>query len=435
MVEAEKHSQKDPVLIIDQKRKRRRIGFATGSSLLATAVAIGLFSMCQDGQSQGPILDSTPTPAVTKVPELIISTATPIPPTPEPTPTPTKLPTATPTRSIPPTETPIPTLTRPPTPIINFIPTPTPELPTPTPTPTPTATPMPPTIPVPPPTPSETQKTYVKPGRKMLELAQRIENPSRVSKNRSFDLEFQVTPGSLKNENSSVKTEIIVPKTQEEIRKETEIARKKAIKEGKDPNKIAIETEKSISEGAVFSVPAGGALVRIVVDVPPGATPGCFDEIIYSLKSRESGANRAEIERKSLARNDCVEETLTTYFTDFYYDEKTEDRQNGTNRVIAHMLVGNSATVEQLAKLEISNCSFTIAETEAFGSLKNVKKKFEDPDLPLSLDKILAIPPNTDNILTLYFTPLAGKKPSFPWNCIVKPLREFDKQSPKPKIK
>lgn len=412
------------------KSKERQKAYQRAVVWLNTFVAIGLISACGDPQINIPFIDKSPTPTPTKVPQQLI-TPTALPPTETPKPTPTKtpvIPTPKPTPPIYPWQllTPEPFPTRPPTP-------------TSTPTPAEAIIPAPYSEPIPTPTPylqptPEAQKTYAKPGQKLVEVALRVENPSRGSKDRSFDLEFQVTPGSLKNENNSVKTAIKYPKTQEEIKKETEEARKKAIKERKDPDKVVIDPDKSISEGAVFSVPAGGVLVRVVVDVPPGATPGCFDEIIYSLKSREQGANRSEIERKSLARNVCVEDTIITFFTDHFFDEKTPDRLNGTNRVISSMQIINTA-VEQVVKLEIENCSFEYGEKEAFGELKNIKKRFEDPDLPLTLDKSIVIPHNTNTILTLYFTPKAGEKPSFPWNCTVIPIREFNKQSPKPEPK
>jgi hypothetical protein len=231
----------------------------------------------------------------------------------------------------------------------------------------------------------------VEPGQKLVELALRVKNPSIFSKDRSIGLEFHPP------RQNSVKTEIRVPQ----------------------------DSEKAISEGAIFSVPPGGMWVRIIVDVPPGASPGCFKDITYSLKTREPGTDRGEIERLSLAKNVCVEETLLVQFVDHRYDPET-------NRVISHILVRNSANVGQLAILKIANCAFEIAEKEAIGTLKNADEGSER----LSLDKSIAIPHDTNTILTVYFTPKAGKKPSLAWyNCTAKLLREFNKQSPKPKPK
>lgn len=361
----------------------------TAIAVFFAAGSVGLIGCKVEFQSPIVFKSPTSTPAPTSTP-----TAS-YPPTEIPRSypelRPTSIPRPTPTAK--PTSTPIPTST--PRPIPTLKPTPT-ERPTPTPTP--------------PPTP-EAPKTYVKPGRQLANSYPTIDNPSSTSKKRLADVEFQ---GG--NEQNSVKIQIKVSKTQQEIEIEREIARKKAIKEGKDPNKIVIDTEKSISEGTVFDVLPGVTTFHIIVDVPPGADPGCFNDIIFSLKTAEPGTSGGEIERVSLAKNVCVEETLTTYFSGLRYDEDTK-------RVVGDMVLINSAPVGQMAELVITNCSFTVAEKEAERRVENVLER-------LDLNKSIPFPPNSRRTYNVYLKP-TGKNPSDP-SCTVTPKRDFDRQIPEP---
>jgi len=394
----------------------RKKSVETVATVFLASASVGYAGCGVDFRSPIVFEKPTPTAAPTPTPE---PTLTPTPlliPTPEPTST--KIPTPTPTATPKPTATIIPTAPRPtettippptptkppePTPTKTAVPTKTPR-PTPTPRPPSTPRPAPSPTPLATPAPPEAQKTYVKPGGKLLDSVQDVYNPSSAAapKKRSFNLEFEVesSKGSITNEKESVNKRI-----------------SQILPDG---------SEEGISEGAVFDVPSLRVVsLRIIVDIPPGAYPGCFKNIIFSLKTREPGTNRGEIERVILAKEVCVQETLTTLFTGLYYDE-------GTKRVVGDMLLFNSAGVGQMAELKFANCAFKIAEKEA-------ERITEEGLLErLDLNTSNAFPANSQRKYKVILTPVVdkkGKKPSPPFGCTVTPKREFGKNIPEPKPK
>jgi len=296
---------------------------------------------------------------------------------------------------------PPPTPTRPPEPTPIPMPEPT-RTPMPTLTPTPHPTPAPVPTPSPSPTPAEKPKTYMKPGDKRI-WVERIENRSYEPKKRSIDLKFQG------GDEGNLKIEIRVPKTPEEIKSETEIARKKAIEEGKDPDKIVIETEKSISEGSVFIVPPRGVPARITAITLPGARPTCFD-ISYEVQSEEEGRGNEPLAKMLLDRNICIEETLLVFFSQHNYHEKEQ-------LVISRLHFYNLADIEQKTRfwVDINKCSFPIAEREFISDSKKIS-----PDEPV------VIPANKIVTYLIYSTPPADKKPSSPY-CLVRFERILEK--------
>jgi len=370
--------------------------------LIRTAVFFAIaFPGCSilDHQEPTPTMTPPPTPAVYQLPSSATfkSTEAPTPvlkptlestPTIVLTPTPTTIPTATPRPTERPRSTPTPTntpeATRTPTP------PPTPR-PTETPTPIPTATPVPAATQLPP--RSKENDIVLKPGDPPKEWEIEIHNPFSVPKERSVDLGFIVSKDKdslgLTGEGRSVKTEI-VPKG----------------------------SKKSFSEKEAFTVDPGTKTVTIFVKAPPGAEPGCFDEVNFVVK----GTGGAEIEPKiPLTQKDqrlCIEETLIVQFTKpLYYDPRPEKEL-----FIGEILLKHSASVGQMVQLVIENCRFKIAEME-------VKKGSEI----IRLDVFIPIMPFTNVVYNVGLKPIAGEVFDYPYGCRARLNRAFDVEIPKPK--
>jgi hypothetical protein len=147
----------------------------------------------------------------------------------------------------------------------------------------------------------------------------------------------------------------------------------------------------------------------------------------------EKNASREPFQRVILAEEECVKETLIVHFTSYNFNPQTK-------RVDSTMKVQNESGEEQLSLLKINteDCSSDVAYIEVEGRLKNVKRKAEDPDLPLSLNKTVAIPAKTNTVLDVHFTTEVDKEGKIPTEfsgCTVDVNRVFDKQSPKPEPK
>ena len=348
-----------------------------------------------------PVLIPTPYPTPTRIP-----TATPRPTeTPMPPPTPTITPEPRPTRTPVPTNTPEPTPI--PTPTATATATPTPE-PPPSPTHVPTATQIPAPIPVPPPTPTGVPLSEQEIGteRKFTKCFDNITTPTTRS---SIDIEttgIEVNYVKFKGDKKFLKTEIKVPKTQKEIKKETEIARKKAIKEGKDPNAIVIEAKKIVPDGTAFDVDPGSVCANIKMHFRSGSNRDCYGKVSTNFKNRASGFNGRLLENELLLQNSCIAGVVKGAFEPNGYQHN-----QATNTVTAYFRIENpdQDTPQETKVKLLKPCSF----------LEPAGQEIVDnnTNAPISLNEPIKIPPKTSIWLRITSKMPFGKSPTFPLKC------------------
>lgn len=420
MTEALRPSPEVPTLIIDQKRKRRRIGFAAGSSLLATAAAIGLIAVCRDGQAQGPIpiIDSTPTSAVTKVPKL-----TPIPAD-KLIPTHTKVPTATPTRVPPPesilsTATPMPPTLEPtlivqPTPTLYPTRTPRPvypwqlltpepfptKPPTPTPEPTPISTPIPTVTSTPAPTPTSVvvPTSELRVGDPPLNFTRCFNNDIKPGEIKKRSVDFESTglqtpqktyPGKIEN----IKREISVPLTQKEIQ----------AKKAKDP--IFKETTKIVRENTSFDVDEITTCATVKMSLFPGSSDDCYRTLALNYRTREGHPRDNLFYKTTILENFCTGFVLKGKIKEEFYEYDP-----ATNTLTTVVAVENPAATPQDTTLKLGKpCSFLefAEQTVRIGST----------DSRIFPDKPQTIPPKTTVLFVWESKYPYGKQPLPPHYC------------------
>jgi len=381
-----------------EKDKKTSTGFLQKYAPRAAVLFAVAFTGCSifDHQEPTPTMTPSPTPAVYELPPSATfkSTETPTPiPTPPPTkvpiptpeirpPTPTITPTATPR----PTETPRPTPTKKPAPTPTLTPTPRP---TETPTPIPTATPKPIPAPTPTPTlaPTPVPVTELKPGERLSTITKCFKSTSE-KKLGSFDLEF---PGG---DERYLKIEIKASRTQEEI--------------DKDPNNK--DPEKIISEGEVFNIFHGDLCLHIKVAIRSGASPTCFEKIIYNFRSREPEGDQALLNQGSLIQKKlCIVGTLQGSFV---INERTYKYDSTTNIVESLMVIDNPAGIPQQTRFQIAEpCSFLPVAQQEIRNASTGMRIF--PNEPQTIPAKSTVWYKVESTLPF------GKIPTFPLKCTV----------------
>lgn len=139
---------------------------------------------------------------------------------------------------------------------------------------------------------------------------------------------------------------------------------------------------KEVQIGEVISFPLNTTNVDIAMTVRPGASPTCFDNITCYLISTEPGSKGLPIDKRDLANNVCIKDTLSAFFANHSLDEVLKGQLK--NKVTSRLNLVNFSPVEQTVTFSFdSNNCFPVAQ-----------QTFQDFKGPTSPSTPRTIPPN-----------------------------------------
>lgn len=377
-----------PVYTLKKRRLEIKNPIPKAIAGFVVAGAIGLIVwQCQDGQTQGPSLDSTPTPAVTKVPELTTVPAE------KPIPTHTKVPTATPR----PTEKSTTTPTETPEPTPTLRPSPTPE-----PTPVPASTPEPTRIPV----PTRAATSTPQPALQPIEVPTSTSEPAptpppAVTPSTPTESQYnEYTPGydrkitkCFDNTSAPFSGSIDITTTKGDLRNF-----RFEITSTEDSNTI-------IQQRQVIPIPLGKSCFRIDTAIKSGASNDCYEGLVVNLK----GKGRNPVESLSLLPNLCINALKAFVRKETYY-------YNSTTKVGGfHFDLNNPSVVfdEQTKIITIEPCDFLPATVQQIQRLKS--------DLVINPNDIVTIPAKSSfSFKATFKLSYNAKDPVAPYECTMK---------------